>query len=582
MKTTKVTAWILAAVLCVETILAGCGNTEGTEGSETVEGTVVTEEGSMQEIGDATASLEIQVTNEMGSAITGLSVKSPSETEYPDNMMTADQKIEDGETVTLFYEPVAEVDSNSAEGEAVKPDVSYIGFWNEAGYDDCELTILDVSEDSVTFHIWWDHDASTEESVVATFDSENVGTFSTLINGDKEASGTITFYNDSIDVRILKSASDDVHVGSLGFDERHDSSWENGEDLTLAEEENPEDESEEVCDKESSYSLQVTMENGDVYELSCFDVEDMEEVTLYLEDGVAYIEYMSLSQNVMISTKKKEQEVKADKEAAQVVIDMIAAIGTVTAENAEEHRDEIEAAREAYDALTDAQKGYVTNVASLEEMESLLGTRSNGTKATEAGDSNAYNEGIYCGDSGYTKEDAEARAAELGYASGSKAYQDFWDGYDYGLNNRDEGDFYTIGKRIGEQGYSEEEARAEYTRDGSIYDPKSRYVKDYWEGYYVGYAEYEASVQSAEGDGDEYEWGMWCAEQGMTEAEAKADAASGGLTSDSPHYQDFLDGYYAGLSVYDDGNAQEEQEPEEEEPEQDGDENLPEGEPVYY
>ncbi len=57
-----------------------------------------------------------------------------------------------------------------------------------------------------------------------------------------------------------------------------------------------------------------------------------------------------------------------DREKAQKVIDLIAAIGEVTAESAEK----IQAAREAYDKLTDLQKALVTNYDVLEAAERIF------------------------------------------------------------------------------------------------------------------------------------------------------------------------------------------------------------------
>ena len=55
-------------------------------------------------------------------------------------------------------------------------------------------------------------------------------------------------------------------------------------------------------------------------------------------------------------------------EEAQAVIDLIDQIGTVTLEN----REAIEAARNAYDALTEEQQSYVTNYSVLTAAEAEL------------------------------------------------------------------------------------------------------------------------------------------------------------------------------------------------------------------
>ena len=64
---------------------------------------------------------------------------------------------------------------------------------------------------------------------------------------------------------------------------------------------------------------------------------------------------------------KKEQEEK-DKAAAKAVENLIAAIGTV--DTSEECKAKIDAAKEAYKALTEAQKAYVTSLSVLENAES--------------------------------------------------------------------------------------------------------------------------------------------------------------------------------------------------------------------
>ena len=65
--------------------------------------------------------------------------------------------------------------------------------------------------------------------------------------------------------------------------------------------------------------------------------------------------------------EEEETEKKADEEAAKDVIDKIDAIGTV--EYTEECKARIEAARAAYEALTDTQKALVDNLSALEAAE---------------------------------------------------------------------------------------------------------------------------------------------------------------------------------------------------------------------
>ncbi len=288
----------------------------------------------LQEIGNPYDSKEIEMTNEMGGMITGLSVKSSDEDAYPSNMMKNGQTFADDETVNFFYEPSVEERAEELT-EEINDDA---GQTNEAGL---------------------------------------------------------------------------------------------------------------------TYSLQVTMENGDVYELSDFDLEDMEEVTLHLEDGVAYLEYRSISENILVSTKDIELAIKADKEAAQAVIDRIAAIGDDT----QDREAAVTEAREAYDALTEDQKAYVTNLDRLEELEAAqeeaLQEEAEQQAAEQAEDSseqtptewepnNAYTAGYSYGTDSTDSEAAASYAESVGIGDDNINY--FWDGYynahsERGIN--DYGDYYS-------------------------------------------------------------------------------------------------------------------------------------------
>ena len=69
-----------------------------------------------------------------------------------------------------------------------------------------------------------------------------------------------------------------------------------------------------------------------------------------------------------------EQEA-ADQAAAQAVVNEIAGISvpeTITAENVAALKSAVESARESYDALTEAQKAYVTNLSVLEDAEEKI------------------------------------------------------------------------------------------------------------------------------------------------------------------------------------------------------------------
>ena len=62
--------------------------------------------------------------------------------------------------------------------------------------------------------------------------------------------------------------------------------------------------------------IQLTFDDQSVLVLSAFPFGDVEEAQIYLEDEVAFIQYESLANNEMISTKEAELTIKAEKEAA--------------------------------------------------------------------------------------------------------------------------------------------------------------------------------------------------------------------------------------------------------------------------
>lgn len=92
---TKKKFLLFAAVLGVSILGTGCGQKTEEEKEPEVKYATVGEESE-----DA---YDILLTNATGNVITGLSVKSSSQTGYPANMMSTDQKIEADETVQFFY-----------------------------------------------------------------------------------------------------------------------------------------------------------------------------------------------------------------------------------------------------------------------------------------------------------------------------------------------------------------------------------------------------------------------------------------------------------------------------------------------
>lgn len=247
---------ILAGVLCIGCLLAGCGK-EKSEETEKKEVKEEEPEVTYQVIGrESEDAYNILLTNSTEKVITGIQVKDSAQTEYPANMMSGSQKIEKDETVEFYYTP-----------ETIPGDNA-------------------------------DEKGSDEKS------------------GDAE--------ND-----VPEIADAVINV---------------------------------------VYSLQVTFEDGTVHELSSFAVDDIDEASICYEDEVAFLTYKSKSEDVEISTKEAELALKSDRDAAKAVADQIQNIGEVTLES----EAAIQAARAAYDALTDMQKQMVSNGQLLAEQEGVL------------------------------------------------------------------------------------------------------------------------------------------------------------------------------------------------------------------
>ena len=142
------------------------------------------------------------------------------------------------------------------------------------------------------------------------------------------------------------------------------------EDEEATAENNNEEQESELADAlvNLTYTLQVTFEDQTVAEFSSFAIEDMEEASLCFEDDVYFLKYTSVSENTEVTTKEMELMVKADNEKADAVVKQIDAIGEVTVES----ESNIQSARAAYDALSDAQKTKVTNLNKLTDAEQKL------------------------------------------------------------------------------------------------------------------------------------------------------------------------------------------------------------------
>ncbi len=374
MRLKKLKVFALTSALCAGIFAAGCGTIKESqeEPAETEEAAAEEEaeqeeepeqEGEpeqeeepevvLQKIGDPSASIEVLITNDMGSAVSGLAVKDPGEAEYPDNMMAEDQIIADGETVEFFYEPAESEDSEEADG---------------------------------------------------------------------------------------------------------------------------------------SYFLQVTLEDGTIYEISYFDLEDLSEVELCLQDEVAYLKYVSLAKKITINTIEIELAHIEDMEAAQALNDRIAAFGEVTSEN----KEEVKSIREAYDAMTEDQKAVVTNAALLEEMEAAVASIEEEEAAAQAAAEQAAAEQAAAEQAAAEQAAAEQAAAEQAAAEQAAAEQEAAEqaaaeeaassdsSSDY-ANGWTADSAYELGYSYGQQwAYKDAEVYSNYY--GITY--QNPYYDDFWNGYY--------------------------------------------------------------------------------------------------
>ncbi len=457
MKMKNLTALALTAVLCMGLILTGCsGKEEEPEETEP-------EEPAMQEIGDPSASLETELTNKLGGTVTGLSVKKPKKAAYPANMMLTDQQIAEDETVKFFYDPEASAettvvitegttdDSEKAEESdadaAILPDAEAIGYWNMAGDTEEELTVWDITDDVVTFRLWWKDKTKTRDLMVS-LNAGNDGTFAGVIGEDSMISGTMTFTETAITLTIEQCTYEGLELGGgpFVFDEKHAQSWEYADAYKANAETDAaaEDAAAETENTKDSYMLQVTMADDKTYELSAFDIADMDAADLCLEDEVAYLTYESLSSGTEISTRELEESIKKEKDAASPVVDEINAIGAAD----EENKEAVQAAREAYNALTEAEQAYVTNEAALRWKEISLETEAeeesepDDTTYEEEDDEDTDEEDFDYGADDYEPyQDDERDEPEQEGASERESGEDWSDRYnDFGNDRREDRD----------------------------------------------------------------------------------------------------------------------------------------------
>ena len=93
--------------------------------------------------------------------------------------------------------------------------------------------------------------------------------------------------------------------------------------------------------------------------------DDLTDAQKALVDNVAALE---AAEAAIVALEKAAEESAADKAAADEVVAIIEALNVQSLED----KAAVEAARTAYDALTDAQKAFVINLSKLEEAEGVI------------------------------------------------------------------------------------------------------------------------------------------------------------------------------------------------------------------
>lgn len=69
-------------------------------------------------------------------------------------------------------------------------------------------------------------------------------------------------------------------------------------------------------DLKDSYDVQLTLADGQIFQLTGFAFDDMEAAAIKFEDGVVFIEYESLESSETVSTKEQELGLKQQREEA--------------------------------------------------------------------------------------------------------------------------------------------------------------------------------------------------------------------------------------------------------------------------
>ena len=102
-------------------------------------------------------------------------------------------------------------------------------------------------------------------------------------------------------------------------------------------------------DVQTTYDVRLTLEDGSSYQLSGFAFNDMEEASIRFEDGVAFVEYTSVSSGEAVSTKEQAE-----------------ALSGQTQKQAEDEGTETSAGQESVIAQI-ARKALQTTKSSIEE-----------------------------------------------------------------------------------------------------------------------------------------------------------------------------------------------------------------------
>ena len=125
-----------------------------------------------------------------------------------------------------------------------------------------------------------------------------------------------------------------------------------------------------IATKKAIYALNANPTEAEAADVKAAAQALLDTVAGYTEEQVAVVNN-TLYAEYVIAQADAALAVAADKAAAKTVVDLIAALNyeTITAENVEQAKAAVASIKEAYNALTDAQKAYVENYADVETLE---------------------------------------------------------------------------------------------------------------------------------------------------------------------------------------------------------------------